>query len=360
MRMAEADLISDLGDRLQQESSADRFSGAVLLAKQGQPIFAQAYGLPDRERRIPNTLQTRFRVGSINKMFTGLAILQLVQAGRIQLADALGKRVADYPDKETASKVTIEQLLSHTGGTGDLFGPEYEAHRLELRTLQDFFVMLYAGRKLKFEPGSRWEYSNYGYILLGVVIERVSGQSYYDYVRDHIYVPAEMWSSGSEPEDQFVPDRSVGYTCAAGTMVSSDTVPLPYPRPNTTSLPFRGSSAGCGYSTVHDLLRFAIALQANKLLNAQYTELLMAGRVETDHGTHYGYGFETRTVNGLRRVGHSGGAIGMNGMFDIFPDVGYVILVLANLDPPAAGRISRLITERLGMVCTSSQREPEI
>ena len=324
--MAEPDLISDLGDQLQQESSADRFSGAVLIARQGQPIFAQAYGLADRERRIPNTLQTRFRVGSINKMFTGLAILQLVQAGRLQLADALGTDVADYPDKVTVSKVTIEQLLSHTAGTGDLFGPEYEAHRLELRTLQDFFVMLYADRKLRFEPGSRWEYSNYGYILLGVVIERVSGQSYYDYVRDHIYVPAEMWSSGSEPEDQFVPDRSVGYTCAAGTMVSSNTVPLPNPRPNTTNLPFRGSSAGCGYSTVHDLLSFAIALQGNRFLDAQHTELVTAGRIETDHDSLYGYGFETRTVNGLRSVGHSGGAIGMNAMFEMFPDMGYVVV----------------------------------
>ncbi|MFY9984402.1 MAG: serine hydrolase domain-containing protein [Chthoniobacterales bacterium] len=358
--MTENEMVSDLHCKLDQESAEDRFSGAVLIARRGQPIFAQAYGLADRERGIPNTLQTRLRVGSINKMFTGVAVVQLVQAGKLQLVASLGAYLTDYPDKETASKVTIEQLLSHTGGTGDLFGPEYEAHRLELRTLQDFFVMLYADRKLRFEPGSRWEYSNYGYILLGVVIERVSGQSYYDYVRDHIYVPAEMRSSGSEPEDQFVPDRSVGYTCAAGTMVSSNIVPLPYPRPNTTSLPFRGSSAGCGYSTVHDLLSFAIALQAKRLLNAHYTELVTAGRVETDHGSHYGYGFETRTVNGLRGVGHSGGAIGMNGIFEMFPDIGYLVVVLANLDPPAAGRISRMITERLEMVCTSSQREPEI
>jgi D-alanyl-D-alanine carboxypeptidase len=221
--MTEKELVSDLRWRLNQESAEDRFSGAVLVAKWGQPLLAQAYGLADRERRIPNTLQTRFRVGSINKMFTGVAVLQLAEAGRLQLADPLGAHLAEYPDKDTASRVTIEQLLSHTGGTGDVFGPEYDSHRLDLRTLQDFFVKLYAGRKLRFEPCTQWEYSNYGYILLGVVIERVSGQNYYDYVRDHIYLPAEMRSTGSEPEDQFVPDRSVGYTLAAGTTLQPGT-----------------------------------------------------------------------------------------------------------------------------------------
>lgn len=345
--MTENELVSDLCCKLDTESAEDRFSGAVLVARQGQPIFAQAYGLADRESGIPNTLQTRFRVGSINKMFTGVAVLQLAQAGKLRPADSLGTYLNDCPDKHLASTVTVEQLLVHTGGTGDLFGPEFDAHRLELRTLQDF-VRLLSRKELRFEPGSRWEYSNYGYILLGVVIEKVSGQTYYDYVRDHIYVPAEMRSSGSECEDQFVPDRSVGYTFAAGLTLQPSTGPLPFPRPNTASLPIRGSSAGGGYSTVQDLLNFAIALQANRLLDAQHTELVTAGRVETDHGSHYGYGFETRTVNGLRGVGHSGGAIGMNGMFDIFPDIGYVVVVLANLDPPAAGRISRLITERLG------------
>ena len=112
-------------------------------------------------------------------------------------------------------RVTIYQLLTHTGGTGDIFGPEFQAHRLELRTLDDY-VKLYGSRPLKFEPGSKWEYSNYGFILLGVVIAKVSGQSYYDYVRDHVYRPAGMTSSGSEPEDQAVSDRSVGYTRMGG------------------------------------------------------------------------------------------------------------------------------------------------
>src|SRR5678816_2353300 len=117
-----------------------------------------------------------------NKMFTATSILQLVQAGKIKLTDALGKYVTDYPNREVATKVTIHQLLTHTGGTGDIFGPEFDAHREELRTLADY-VRLYGRRGPEFEPGSRWAYSNYGFILLGAVIERVTGHSYYDYVQ---------------------------------------------------------------------------------------------------------------------------------------------------------------------------------
>src|SRR5690349_9914535 len=116
-------------------------------------------------------------MGSMNKMFTATAILQLVQAGKIKLDDPLGKYLPDYPNKDVATKVTIHHLLTHTGGTGDIFGPEYQAHRLELKTLQDY-VKLYGSRGLAFEPGSKWEYSNYGFILLGVIIERISGVDY--------------------------------------------------------------------------------------------------------------------------------------------------------------------------------------
>ena len=229
----------------------------MLVAKDGTPVFAQAYGLADRERKIPNTLRTRFRLGSMNKMFTAVATLQLAQAGKLHLDDALIHYLPEYPNKELAAKVTLHQLLTHTGGTGDIFGPEFAAHRLELRTIGDY-VNLYGNRALKFEPGSRWEYSNYGFILLGAVIEKVSGESYYDYVRKHVYAPAGMTSTGSEPESAAVPDRSIGYTDEDGKL-----------KPNTDTLPYRGMSAGGGYSTVEDLLRFANALQQHKLLDAE-------------------------------------------------------------------------------------------
>ena len=272
----------------------------------------------------------------MNKMFTATAILQLLQAGKLRLDDPLGKYLTDYPNKEIATKVTIKQLLTHTGCTGDIFGPEFDAHRLELRTLQDY-VKRYGGRGPQFEPGSRWEYSNYGFVLLGVVIEKASGENYYDYARKHIYEPAGMTSTGSEPEDQAVADRSVRYT----KMGSNGQW-----HANNDTLPHRGTSAGGGYSTVDDLLSFANALQNHTLLKPEYREMLTTGKVDTPRG-RYGYGFGDQTINGTRCFGHGGGAPGMNGDLEICPGPGYVIAVLANMDPPAASRISDFIANRL-------------
>ena len=336
--LSESELITALRKSLDEAAAADRFSGAALVAKNGKTVFAHAYGLADREKKTPNTLKTRFRLGSMNKMFTAVAILQLAQRGKIDLKAPFGNYLTDYPNKVVASKVTIEQLLSHTGGMGDIFGLEYQKNRLELKALQDY-VKLYGNRAAEFPPGSRWAYSNYGFLLLGVLIEKVSGQSYYDYVRDHIFKPAGMTGTASEPEDQLVADRSMGYTRFMGGGL----------QPNTDSLPYRGTSAGGGYSTVEDLLKFATALQKHKLLNAQYTEMLTTGKVDTPMGSKYAYGFIDVMVNGTRCFGHSGGAPGMNGELKICPGPGYVIAVLANMDPPAAGRVSDFITNRLPM-----------
>ncbi|HEX6732638.1 MAG TPA: serine hydrolase domain-containing protein, partial [Pyrinomonadaceae bacterium] len=157
-----------------------------------------------------------------------------------------------------------------------------------------------------------------------------------DYVRDHIYKPAGMTGTGSEPEEQMVAERSIGYTRFTGSGLS----------PNTGTLPYRGTSAGGGYSTVEDLLRFATALQTHKLLNAQNTEVLTTGRVDTPGGK-YAYGFGDANINGTRCFGHGGGAPGMNGELKICPGPGYVVAVLANMDPPAASRVADFITNRL-------------
>jgi D-alanyl-D-alanine carboxypeptidase len=333
--LPEGALLAATRKNIETEVAADRFAGAVLILKNGKPVFSEAYGLADRERKTPNTLATRFRIGSMNKMFTAVSILQLAQARKLDLHDTVGKYLIEYPNKDIASKVTIHQLLTHTGGTGDIFGPEFDAHRLELRTLQDY-VNLYGNRAPKFEPGSRWEYSNYGFILLGAIIEKVSGQSYYDYLREHVYLPAGMTSTGSEAEDKAVSDRSVGYT----KMDSAAWFP------NTNTLPYRGSSAGGGYSTVEDLVRFAEALQGHKLLDALYTEMLTSGKAGTPDRS-YAYGFEDRMFNSTRCFGHGGGAPGMNGDLKICAGTGYVIAVLANLDPPAASRVSDFVANRL-------------
>ena len=333
--LSQSELTTAARKQLEQEAAGGHFAGAVLITKDGKPILSEAYGLADREHKTPNTLKTRFRIGSMNKMFTAVATLQLVQAGKLGLQDLIGKYLTDYPNKNVATKVTIHHLLTHTGGTGDFFGPKFDAHRLELRTLQDY-VNLYGKRDLEFEPGSKWEYSNYGFLLLGVIIEKVSGQSYYNYVHDHVYVPAGMTSTASDPENQAVADRSIGYTKMDSTVWT----------PNTDTLPWRGTSAGGGYSTVEDLARFAAALKDHKLLNAQYTDMLTTGKPGTPDNS-YAYGFGDRKVNGIRCFGHGGGAPGMNGELKICSANGYVIAVLANLDPPAATRVADFIANRM-------------
>jgi D-alanyl-D-alanine carboxypeptidase len=337
-RMTEADALKALSARAEKLAGDDELSGAVLIAKDDRVLFRHAYGLADRNRRIPNTIRTRFRIGSMNKMFTAVAILQLVEAGKVNLTAPLGTYLPDYPNHELATKVTIHQLLTHTGGTGDIFGPDFDAHRKELRTLADY-VKLYGKRGLEFTPGSQWAYSNYGFILLGRVIEKVTGQSYYDYVQAHIYAPAAMTRSGSRPEDQAVADRSIGYTKPPGTTAWV---------PNTDTLPYRGTSAGGGYSTVEDLARFAHALLSHKLLSPDSTKLLITGKVRAGPGARYAYGFEdARDADGNGWVGHGGGAPGINGDLRIYSKPGYVVAVLANIDPPAAQGISEYLDPRL-------------
>lgn len=130
--LRERELISATRQKLAQDTASDRFAGAVLIAHNGKPVFAQAYGLADREHKVPNTIKTRFQIGSMNKMFTAVAIVQLAQQGKLGLDDPAGKYLTDYPNKDVATKVTIRHLLTHKGGTGDIFGPEFDARRLEL------------------------------------------------------------------------------------------------------------------------------------------------------------------------------------------------------------------------------------
>src|SRR5262245_16686622 len=332
-----------LRTKLEAETKADRFAGTALLARLDngtfRVLFREAYGLADREKAVANAIDTRFRIGSMNKMFTATAILQLVQAGKIKLTDPVGKHIPDYPNKDIARKVTLHHPLAHTAGTGDIFGPDYDAHVNEMKTHDDW-IMLYGKRAPQFEPGSRYAYSNFGMVILGVVIERVSRMSYYDYIDQHIYRPAGMTQSGAPPESIPSSVRSVGYSKMGGrtrwtvrSIVSN-----------------RGIAAGGGYSTVEDLLKFAAALMSNRLLNAEFTNLLITGKVDGGRGMRYAYGFFDVRKDGLGFVGHGGGAPGMNRDLRIYPASGYVIVVLSNLDPPAASAITDFMHQRLDEV----------
>jgi len=331
---SDTELVSQLRQRLDFDAETDSFAGSVLLVHGDEVLLDEARGLADRERSVPMRTDTRLRIGSMSEMFTAVAVLQLAEAGRLQLDDALSTHLPEYPNQELARSVRLRHLLTHTGGTGEIFGPEFAAHRAEL-TSHQAYIDRYAGRTPKFPPGGGFEYSNYGFLLLGRVIERASGQSYDDYVREHIFEPAGMSRTGSRPESEAVEGRAVAYRWAPQGPVS-----------NADTLPPMGTAAGGGYSTTGDLLRFVRALQQRHLLSEQSTRALLGEQLNAGD-VHSGYGFSLFEQRGHRGFGHNGGAPGMNGDLQVYPDSGHVLVVLSNLDPPSARDLSEFASGRL-------------
>jgi CubicO group peptidase (beta-lactamase class C family) len=232
----------------------------------------------------------------------------------------------DYPNKAVASKVTIHHLLTHTSGMGSYWNDKFEAAKDKIRKVADFMPFFVDG-PLQFEPGQRWSYSNAGYIVLGAIIEKASGQDYYDYVREHVFKPAGMTNTDCYELDRDTPNLAVGYTRMGQKQ------PQPGPRRNNLLLHgLRGGPAGGGYSTVEDLLRFDIALRSHKLLDARYTDLVLTGKSKTDPDEEdwYAYGFGDRRVNGKRIVGHTGGLPGISSALETHLDTGYTLAVLSN------------------------------
>src|SRR5260221_56123 len=191
------DLSARLAKTLDSRVTAGQFSGAVLLAKDGAPVFERAYGFADREAHTSNTIETAFTLGSINKLFTQIAIRQLSDAGKLDVDSSLARAWPDYPNQDLARKVTIRQILTMRSGIqGNIFAAPAGKTRHDVVSLQDFFDLI-KNEPLQFEPGSKQQYSNAGYIVLGLLIEELSGENYYEYVRRHIYEPAGMSQTGS-------------------------------------------------------------------------------------------------------------------------------------------------------------------
>lgn len=342
-RLDEAALLAHLATRMDALAEVDQFSGAYLIARHDKVLLQRAHGLAVRTggtdengdpAGIPNTLDTKFRYGSAGKMFTAVAVLQLVEAGRLSLDGTVDTYLPGYPNRELATTVTLRHLLTHTGGTGGLDNLEsdYAGDRQALRTHADY-LEAHSARAPAFKPGTKVDYSNYGFVLLGAIIENVTGQDYYDVLREKVFAPAGMDSTGAEPESVAVPLRAVAYRSKAGEW-----------RDAAATLPWRGTAAGGGYTTVGDLLKFAQALQAGELLSPAM--LARATTPQIEEGW-YGLGFITVGEGPLRRYGHGGDADGMNADFRVFPESGWVLVSLTNIDPPAAYRLGRWFEPRL-------------
>jgi len=349
--MGNGKIVDELQAFLEKLVVADLFSGAVLIALNGIPIFKKAYGLANKSFNVPNQIDTKFNLGSMNKMFTAVAIAQLAERGKLAFSDLISKHLPDYP-RTVGDKVTIHHLLTHTSGMGDFFNEKFFFSSKDQFKTVEAFLPLFQDDPLSFEPGAQWQYSNAGFIVLGAIIEQVVGQSYFDYVREHIYKSAVMPNTDAYELDQPIPNLAIGYT-----NMGDNFQPLlgSRRRSHLFMLPVKGCPAAGGYSTVSDLLNFDIALRQHKLLSYKYTNIVLSGKVafSDEIFAKYAYGFVDERVNEFfdgrvkqkRITGHKGGIPGINAQLDMYLDDGYTVVVLSNYDPPAGQRVAAKLRE---------------
>ena len=300
------------------------FSGTLLIAKGDKVLLTMSAGEASKAFHVLNNIDTKFNLGSMNKMFTSTAIVQLAEKGKLSLDDPIGKYIDEsWLPKEVTAKMTVRHLLTHSSGLGSYFNETYDkSSRTLFRKLDDYKILIKDDRPA-FEPGTRFEYSNTGMFLLGVIIEKVTGEDYFDYIRKTIYEPAGMTNTDSYEMDYPVENLAIGY---------SRDPKSPYGwQNNLYKHVIKGGPAGGGFSTVKDLHKFALALLAGKYVSKESLKDMW-----TDHlKSKYGYGFSVIESPAGKIVGHSGGFDGINSNLDIYLDSGYIIAVMSNFDQGA-------------------------
>lgn len=311
-------------------SKNDAFSGTALIAKKDSILYEYVTGESSKSYHAANNIDTKINLGSMNKMFTATGILKLVEQEKLSLTDTISKYVdTSWFDISILDKITIEQLLTHTSGLGNFFNEDFLNSSRDLyRNVNDFKKLL-KNDTLLFEPGTRFEYSNIGFVLLGVIIEDVTGQNYFDYMKDNIYLPLGM--NNTDCYDMDIPHENlaIGY-------ISSDNDEKW--KNNLFLHVIKGGPSGGGFSTVRDLHKFALALLENKILTKESTELMWtiqqdAGRFGKGLGYEsYGYGTMIKNEENKQAVGHLGGFPGISAGLTIFPHDDYIICVLSNYD----------------------------
>lgn len=333
-----------LGGFVDRAAARDTFSGTVLLAKDGKVLLTRAVGLANRDFDVPVTLDTKFNLGSMNKMMTAVACMQLVEQGKLSLDDPIGKYLGeDWLPKVDKSKVKIRHLLTHTSGLGSYFNEEWSRSSRALYRSVDDWKPLVADETLAFEPGTRWAYSNTGMLIAGAVIEKVAGTDYYDYVRKHITGPAGMKDTDCYEVDKVNRKLAVGYEkerAPDGSTIVWN---------NLLMHVVRGGPAGGGYSTVEDLFRFDQALRGEKLLKKASLDQLWRTYPELgDEG--YGLGFAVEKSAAGTIVGHSGGFTGINSVLSMWLDAGWTVAVMSNLGGGSAQSVEGKARELIAAV----------
>jgi CubicO group peptidase (beta-lactamase class C family) len=339
-QLSVSEFVRELDTYLETNTEKDIFSGVVLFAREGKPIFKKAYGMADKERNIPNQLNTKFCIGSMGKMFTAVAIAQLVEQGKLSYDDLIGKYLgADWILSEVGEKVKISHLLSHTSGIAEFLDDEfYKSEAGTYRPLEDRKPIV-KEKSLTFEPGTRWAYCNIGFILLAAIIEKVTGRNYSDHLKKHIFDPAGMDNTFDSYRNKTLSNVALGYDKVqeegkaiwrkTGFFSKND-----------------GTPSGGGYSTVDDLLNFSEALRSDLLISSESKELLMSAKPGLS-SVNYGYGFWIENSSKFGRVvGHGGVAPGVSANFRMFLDRGYTLITLSNYSEamlPVARKIRSLL-----------------
>lgn len=304
------------------QTAGDRFMGAVLVAKGDEIVFEQAYGWADVEWQVPNTTEGRFRVGSITKQFTAAAILRLQEQGRLRLDDSLAKYVPDAP--ESWRPITLRLLLHHTSGIASFKSlPDYaELQRAPLDLARGIERL----KELPSEapPGENYHYSNTGYLMLGYVIEQVSGQSYATFLREQFLQPLGLHDTDCDANLTILPKRVNGYTFIGGQLRNAPYIDMSVPQ-----------AAGALHSTTHDLWRWTRALFGGRVLSAEsLAEMTTPGRGD------YGLGVVVRTVEGRKVVEHAGNIHGFNAHLAYYPESRVTVIVLGNVNGPAPDQLA--------------------
>ena len=317
-------------EQIVQSYVPGKFMGTVLVAQDGKIVLDKGYGFANLEWDIPNTPTTKFRLGSLTKQFTAASILLLEERGKLKVEDPVKKYMPDAP--AAWDKITIFHVLTHTSGIPSFTGfPDFESREAQAMTPEKL-VEWFRDKPLEFEPGTKWNYSNSGYVLLGYLIEKISGESYSEFVQQNIFTPLGMKDSGYDSNSAIIAHRAAGYTPGKSGAVNAGFVHM--------SIPF---SAGALYSTTEDLLRWEQGLFGGKVLRPE-----SLAKMTTPFKQDYAFGLGVSTQNGHKMIAHDGGIQGFNTALAYYPDDKLVVAVLANVNGPAGQIAGNLAKVALG------------
>jgi D-alanyl-D-alanine carboxypeptidase len=327
-----------VGDRahalLKAKCDEQKFMGVALIAVNGSPIFEKSFGSADLEWDVPQTPLAIFRMGALTKTFTAAAILMLAQKGSLQVEDPIGKHIQDLP--KTWQHITLHQLMTHSSGIANYTSQPGVWNQVFLKsnTPQEL-VGVVREKPLEFEPGKRWGYSNTNYVLLGMVIEQVSGMKYAEYLKQNILGPLDLKNTGYDLGRTVLKHRARGYTTSPSGIVNASYIDM--------SVPYAASGV---HSTVQDMLRWDQALYADKPLSKTWRDRMFTGHVPTTvNGSEYGYGWFIGKQNGRTFYTHEGNFPGFATMMSRYPESRTCIILLSNLATPEIGKIGNELAD---------------